>query len=136
MSTRTLTESIKKIISEAVKINFARHKFLLKVDVNEDPQKKGIKVQFLPTTFGQITSTEQNDIAIELQDRLERGLAKYSLRMERDRNLKDKTIIGFFIYIEYFDRLIRSVLKDTNPGQEQSPEKGEETPESLDSKEI
>ena len=44
----------------------------------------------------------QNDIAIELEERLERGLAEFELRVERDRNLKDKSIIGFFIYIEYF----------------------------------
>jgi len=39
-----LTELIKKTISEAAKINFAGHKFILKVDTNEDPQKKGVKV--------------------------------------------------------------------------------------------
>lgn len=110
-----LEKTIKKVISEAVKINFAGHKFLLKVDVNEDPQKKGIKVQFLPTSFGSMTPTEQNDIAIELEKRLEQGLAEYDLKVERDRNLKDKTIIGFFIYIEYLDRLIRSVLQNQNP---------------------
>jgi len=106
---------IKNIISEAAKINFAGHKFLLKVDVNEDPQKKGVKVQFLPTQFGGITPTEQNDIAIELEQRLEEGLAQFELRVERDRNLKDKTVIGFFIYIEYFDKIIRKALSGQNP---------------------
>ena len=37
------------------------------------------------------------------------------MRVERDRNLKDKTIIGFFIYIEYFDRIIRKALSGQNP---------------------
>lgn len=106
---------VKELISEAAKINFAGHKFLLKVDVNEDPQKKGVKVQFLPTQFGGITPTEQNDIAIELEKRLEEGLAEYELRVERDRNLKDKTVIGFFIYIEYFDKIIRKALSGQNP---------------------
>ena len=114
---------IKKTLTEAAKINFAGHKFVLKVDTNEDPQKKGIKVQFLPTSFGQMTSTEQNDIAIELGDRLETGLSKYDLKVERDRNLKDKTIIGFFIYVEYLDRIIRKALIDQNPqSREESPE--------------
>ena len=110
-----LKNLIKELISEAAKINFAGHKFLLKVDVNEDPQKKGLKIQFLPTSFGGITPTEQNDIAIELEQRLETGLSEYELRVERDRNLKDKTIIGFFIYIEYFDRIIRKALAGQNP---------------------
>ena len=106
---------IKEMISEAAKIKFAGHKFLLKVDVNEDPQKKGLKIQFLPTSFGGITPTEQNDIAIELEKRLEDGLSSYELRVERDRNLKDKTIIGFFVYIEYFDKIVRKALSGQNP---------------------
>lgn len=105
----------KQLIREAAKINFAGHSFVLKIDTNEDPQKKGVKIQFLPTEFGSITPTEQNDIAIELESRLEKGLAEFDMRVERDRNLKDKTIIGFFIYIEYFDRIVRKALKGQNP---------------------
>jgi|TARA_A100001391_G_scaffold41346_3_gene23693 hypothetical protein len=108
-------ENLVKQITEAAKINFAGHQFILKVDTNEDPQKKGVKVQFIPTEFGSISATEQNDIAIELEERLEQGLSEYDLRVERDRNLKDKTIIGFFIYIEYFDRIIRKALAGQNP---------------------
>ena len=105
-------------VTESAKINFAGHKFLLKVDTNEDPQKKGVKVQFIPTEFGSISSTEQNDIATELESRLENGLGEYDLRVERDRNLKDKSIIGFFIYIEYFDKIIRKALSGQNPEQQ------------------
>lgn len=102
---------IKEAITEATKISFKGHKFVLKIDVNEDPNKKGIKIQFLPITFGQMTKTEQDDIAMALESKLERGLRLYNLRVERDRNLKDKTIIGFFIYIEYIDSIIRAALK-------------------------
>ena len=109
-------------LTEAAKVNFAGHSFLLKVDTNEDPQKKGVKVQFIPTEFDSLSPTERNDIAIELEGRLESGLAEYDLRVERDRNLKDKTIIGFFIYIEYFDKIIRKALAKQNPGTEQQPE--------------
>jgi len=108
-------ENLVQQITEAAKINFAGHQFILKVDTNEDPQKKGVKVQFIPTEFGSISATEQNDIAIELEERLEQGLSEYDLRVERDRNLKDKTIIGFFIYIEYFDIIIRKALSGQNP---------------------
>jgi hypothetical protein len=110
-----LTKHIKAVIGEAAKVNFANHSFLLKVDVNDDPQKKGIKVQFLPTQFGAMTPTEQNDIAIELEKRLEVGLDEYGMKVERDRNLKDKTIIGFFIYIEYIDKIVRQALSGQNP---------------------
>ncbi len=110
-----LEQLVKETLNEAAKVNFAGHSFLLKVDTNEDPQKKGVKVQFIPTEFGDLTTTQQNDIAIELEQRLERGLAEFELRVERDRNLKDKSIIGFFIYIEYFDKIIRKALSGQNP---------------------
>ena len=113
-----LRNEIKTILAEAVKINFKGHQFVLKVDVNEDPNKKGIKVQFLPTSFGSLTRTEQDDIAISLGDKLSSGLKEYGMDVERDRNLKDKSIIGFFIYIEYLDKIIRKALAGEEDGQE------------------
>lgn len=118
-----LEKLVKQTLNEATKINFAGHQFMLKIDTNEDPNKKGVKVQFIPTEFGKITKTEQNDIAIELGNRLEEGLSEYDLKVERDRNLKDKTIVGFFIYIEYFDRIIRKALSGQQPAD--TPDEGE-----------
>lgn len=125
MNKQVLEESVRQILTEATKIHFGKYNFLLKVDTNEDPQKKGVKVQFIPTEFGQINSTTQNDIAIELESRLEKGLEQFGLRVERDRGLKDKTIIGFFIYIEYFDRLVRKALEGQNPGNAEKPLEGD-----------
>jgi len=110
-----LEKLVRQTLNEAAKINFAGHQFVLKVDTNEDPNKKGVKVQFIPTEFGKITPTEQNDIANELAERLNDGLAEYDLRVERDRELKDKTIVGFFIYADQFDKMIRKALVGRNP---------------------
>jgi len=105
-----LLQEIKNVIAEATKVNFKGKQFILKVDVNEDPNKKGIKVQFIPATSEPIGSTEQNEIAIELGEKLDAGLRQYGLQVERDRELRDKSIIGFFIYIEYVDKIIRQAL--------------------------
>ena len=110
-----LEQLVRQTLNEAAKINFASHQFILKVDTNEDPNKKGVKVQFIPTQFGKITPTEQNDIANELAERLNVGLAEYDLRVERDRELKDKTIVVFFIYADQFDKMIRKALVGQNP---------------------
>lgn len=107
---KIIVEELQTLIKESTKVNFKGHSFVLRVGVNEDPNKKGIKVQFIPTSFGTISQTEQNDIAMELEAKLEQNLSQYDIRLERDRNLKDKTIIGFFIYIEYIDRIIRQAL--------------------------
>jgi hypothetical protein len=106
-----LMQEVKQVIQEAVKVNFKNHSFLLKIDVNEDPTKKGIKVQFLPTSFGNISPTEQNDIAISLGEKLDAGLRKFGMAVERDRELKNKSVIGFFIYLEYLDKIVRTILK-------------------------
>lgn len=117
-----LLNEIKNVIAEATKIKFKGQQFVLKVDVNEDPNKKGIKIQFIPTSFGNLTKIEQDDIAISLEEKLEAGLNKLGIRVERDRQLKDKTVIGFFIYIEYLHKIIRQALTSTSSQDTTPPE--------------
>ena len=106
----SILNEIKQVLSEITTVNFKGQKFVLKVDVNEDPNKKGIKVQFLPTTTMAISKQQQDDMAMELAAKLNQGLTTLGLTVERDRELKDKTIIGFFIYIEYLDKIIINAL--------------------------
>ena len=106
----SLINEIKEMLSEVTKVNFKGNKFVLKIDVNEDPNKKGIKVQFLPTTFSGMSKQQQDEIAMDLGAKLNQGLVPLGLTVERDRELKDKTIVGFFIYIEYLDKIIINAL--------------------------
>lgn len=124
-----LRDLVQEVITESTKVKFGKYRFLLKVDTNEDPQKMGVRISFIPLEFGMMNSATQDDVAIELESRLEKGLAKYGLRVERDRAVKDKTIIRFFIYIEYFERLVRKALKGQNPGEEEDGAELPETPE-------
>ena len=118
---KTIMEQIESILTEGVGVNFKGHKLKLNVGVNEDPNKKGIKVQFIPEQDDIIPPTERNDMAIDLEERLNQGLDKWELKVERDRNLKDKRVIGFFIYIEHLDRIIRKALGAV-PSKEQGDE--------------
>jgi hypothetical protein len=110
----SLINEIKEMLSEVTKVNFKGNKFVLKIDVNEDPNKKGIKIQFLPTTFAGMSKQQQDDIAMDLGAKLNQGLAPLGLTVERDRELKDKTIVGFFIYIEYLDKIIINALNQAS----------------------
>ena len=112
----SLINEIKQILSEVTTVNFQGQKFVLKIDVNEDPNKKGVKVQFLPTTFTGMSKQQQDDIAMELQQKLNQGLSSLGLSVERDRELKDKTVIGFFIYIEYLNKIIINALSQAAKG--------------------
>lgn len=128
-----IKDLVQEVITESTKVKFGKYRFLLKVDTNEDPQKMGVRISFIPLEFGMMNSATQDDVAIELESRLEKGLAEYGLRVERDRAVKDKSIIRFFIYIEYFERLIRKALKNQNPGEEDE-EDGAALPETPEVK--
>ena len=114
-----IVNEIKQVLSEATAVNFQGQKYILKVDVNEDPNKKGIKVQFLPTSYEGMSKQKQDELAMALENKLDQGLASMGMKVERDRQLKDKTIIGFFIYIEYVDKIIRQALSQSS----QQPQK-------------
>lgn len=129
-----IKDLVQEVITESTKVKFGKYRFLLKVDTNEDPQKMGVRISFIPLEFGMMNSATQDDVAIELESRLEKGLAEYGLRVERDRAVKDKSIIRFFIYIEYFERLVRKALKNQNPGEEEDEEDGAALPETPEVK--
>lgn len=127
-----LKNMVQDVITESTKVNFGGYKFLMKVDTNEDPTKMACRISFIPLEFGQINVSSQNDIAIELESRLNKGLAQYGLRVERDRAVKDKTVIRFLIYIEYIDRLIRKALKGQNPSSSDSDKDNKQSDQNFD----
>ena len=67
----SLLKEIKQVLSEVTAVNFKGQKFILKVDVNEDPNKKGIKVQFMPTQFNGMNKQKQDELAMELENKLD-----------------------------------------------------------------
>ena len=100
-----INEEIQNILNEAVKINFKGQQFVLKVDVNEDPNKKGIKVQFLPTSFGNLTRTEQDDIAIALSERVlkDSDVCENDITIRLDAKKLDQETFG---YIQQLSQII------------------------------
>ena len=84
---KIILEEIKSL-QEAVKVNFQDHTFALKVDVNEDPNKKGIKIQFLPTTFTAMSKTQQDEIAMELEE--------IEQKVNSDGDFDDRRAFHFF----------------------------------------
>jgi len=57
----------------------------LKIDVNHNPTKKGIKVQFiLPQT---LVGDEKTTMTQKLQSRLNQGLAQYNLTANMDTDV-------------------------------------------------
>jgi hypothetical protein len=83
----------------------------LKVDINKNETKKGIKVQFiLPNN---IVGDEKTNITQKLQSKLNTGLNKFSLTANIDTDVPYENVIGFLIRIQDIRLMIKSALQDT-----------------------
>jgi hypothetical protein len=111
--------------------------YKLVLDVNRNPTKKGIKVQFQPLEIedtGEIgvdtdlTSTQQRDLQIKILRQLNDGLRKYDLEADIDPDVPYKNVIGYYIHLQYFDKIIRDALKggsDGTPKEDTEQDNGE-----------
>jgi hypothetical protein len=80
----------------------------LKVDVNHNPTKKGIKVQFvLPQAIegdAKATATQK------LQSKLNAGLSQYNLTVSQDTDVPYSNVIGFLIPITDIKLFIKNAI--------------------------
>ena len=80
----------------------------LKIDVNHNPTKKGIKVQFvLPQTLEGDAKAEMTQ---KLQARLNSGLQQYNLTVSQDTDVPYANVIGFLIPIADIKLLIKKAI--------------------------
>jgi len=86
----------------------ADNKPKLKIDVNHNPTKKGIKVQFvLPQTLEGDAKAEMTQ---KLQARLNSGLQQYNLTVSQDTDVPYANVIGFLIPIADIKLLIKNAI--------------------------
>ncbi len=80
----------------------------LRVDVNHNPTKKGIKVQFvLPEAIegdAKATATQK------LQSKLNAGLSQYNLTVSQDTDVPYSNVIGFLIPITDIKLFIKNAI--------------------------
>jgi hypothetical protein len=80
----------------------------LKISVNKNPTKEGIKVQFiLPQT---LEGDEKATITQKLQAKLNAGLAQYKLTVSQDTDVPYSNVIGFLIPIADVKLLIKNAI--------------------------
>jgi len=94
----------------------------LKIDVNKNPTKVGIKVQFI---FPQnIEGDQKAEMTQKLQSKLNQGLSQYNLTVNQDIDVPYDNVIGFLIPIADFKLLIKNAI-----GGEEIPGKGKSNQE-------
>lgn len=81
----------------------------LKVDINKNETKKGIKVQFiLPNN---IMGDDKATLTQKLQAKLNSGLAKFNLTANIDTDVPYENVIGFLIRIQDIRLMIKNALQ-------------------------
>lgn len=98
----------------------AEIKSKLKISVNKNPTKEGIKVQFvLPETLqgdAKIAATQK------LQVKLNQGLAQYNLTVSQDTDVPYSNVIGFLIPINDIRLLIKNAMGNGGLENNNAPE--------------
>jgi len=80
----------------------------LKVSVNKNPTKEGIKVQFqFPEAMQGDPRTEMTQ---KLQAKLNKGLSQYGMTVSADNDVPYENVIGFMIPIADIKLLIKNIL--------------------------
>jgi hypothetical protein len=81
----------------------------LKLDVNPNPTKKGVKVQFiLPKGY---TTNQKEELTQKLKTRLNTGLAPHMLSVDVDLDVPYENVIGFLIRLSNIKMLVKSALE-------------------------
>jgi len=88
----------------------------LKLDVNPNPTKKGIKVQFiLPKGY---TAAQKEELTQKLKLKLNSGLEPHMLSVDVDLDVPYENVIGFLIRLSNIKMLVKSALKSGSPEPE------------------
>jgi hypothetical protein len=97
----------------------------LKLDVNPNPTKKGVKVQFiLPKGY---SANQKEELTQKLKTKLNAGLAPHMMSVDVDLDVPYENVIGFLIRLSNIKMLIKSILEsNTDTPAEDLPPMPEE----------
>lgn len=102
----------------------------VKFDVNKNPTKIGLKMQFFPKQSG-MTPDEVNEYGNEIASALQKKFADTGITIERDRDMPDKYAgVGFTIPLDSLSLYImESLLGEKQPEIDPDSNGEFETPE-------
>ena len=108
-------ETLNEYVNEA-ELATGDNTFTIKVAVNKNPTKEGIKIQLIPKG-GTILNDpdEKNNVSEKVQSAMNNALDKYGLQVNIDPDIKQATdnpnVLGYYIPITQFKNLITKALK-------------------------
>tara|TARA_R110000751_G_scaffold112838_2_gene211938 strand:- start:739 stop:1104 length:366 start_codon:yes stop_codon:yes gene_type:complete len=108
-------ETLNEYITEA-ELSTGDNIFTIKVDVNKNPTKKGIKIQLIPKE-GTILNDPDEKISVgeKVQSAMNKALGQYGLQVSVDADIAqatdDPNVLGYYIPLSQFKNLITKALK-------------------------
>jgi hypothetical protein len=110
-----LFEELNKALNEA-ELSTGNNKFKIKVDVNKNPTKKGIKIQLIPLD-DTILNVPDERISVneKVQSAMNKALSQYNLQVNIDPDIRqatdDPNVLGYYIPLSQIRNLILKALK-------------------------
>ena len=95
----------KELLKEGTEINAGGNKFNLRTGVNKNPTKLGIKIQFEPKA-GFLQPDTKDRLEVALQEKLNDGLRKYKIQVNKDPDVPRDEVIGFWIPLAQLKALV------------------------------
>lgn len=110
-----LLEELNNVISEA-ELATGDNKFKIKVDVNKNPTKKGIKIQLIPIGDTKLDIPDERiSVNQMVQSTMNSKLAPYNLQVNIDPDIRqatdDPNVLGYYIPLSQIRNLILKALK-------------------------
>ena len=122
----------KELLKEATEISAGGNKFNLRTGVNKNPTKLGIKIQFEPKE-GMLAPDTKDKLEVALQEKLNDGLRKYKIQVNKDPDVPRDEVIGFWIPLGQLKALVIESIgqgEASEPTAPAAPEpEGEAAPE-------
>ena len=108
-------ETLDGLLQEA-ELKTGDNDFTIKVDVNKNPTKKGIKIQLLPKGNTVLVDPDEKiDVNEKVQSAMNAKLRKYDLQVNIDPDIKQATdnpnVLGYYIPLSQIKNLILKALK-------------------------
>jgi len=107
-------ETVNEYVNEA-ELSTGDNTFSIKVAVNKNPTKEGIKIQLIPKGNTVLLGDEKPDVNEKVQKAMNQRLGKYDLQVSIDPDIKQATdnpnVLGYYIPLNQFKNLIVKALK-------------------------
>jgi hypothetical protein len=108
-------ETLNEYITEA-ELSTGDNIFTIKVDVNKNPTKKGIKIQLIPKEGTILNDPDEKiNVGEKVQSAMNKALGQYGLQVSVDADIAqatdDPNVLGYYIPLSQFKNLITRALK-------------------------